>query len=100
MSDVKVYVEPGDTFSVVLPWSEVCLAMRVAETRMTCTLGTGDWPSVQLWKDGRRFSGPITTGEAGLYRDDAGRFYAYGVVILGHMADRDVPRFGSDEYAA
>ena len=30
----------------------------------------------QLWKDGRRFSFPVTTGEAGFYQDAHG-YYTY-----------------------
>lgn len=78
--DTKVYVRPGDFFAVTLPWSEVCMHMHVADRRMLAELTTGTYPAVQLWKDDRRFSGPITTGEAGLYRDQDG-FYGYDVEV-------------------
>jgi hypothetical protein len=31
----------------------------------------------QVYRDGNPFSGPITTGEAGFYEDEDGRFYTY-----------------------
>lgn len=87
MQDTQIYVRPGDFFEITLPYSEVCMHMRVADTRMTAELTMHIHPMVQLWKDGRHFSGAITTGEAGLYRDEPhGMFYGYGITGI-----RDLP---------
>lgn len=73
----KRYVELGEQFQTVLPYSEVCMHMQVAGTTMTVVVvGPVEMPAVQLYKDGRPFSFPITTGEAGVFRDDYG-FYFY-----------------------
>jgi len=82
----KTYVRPGDFFTVTLPWSEVCIAIRVAEKRMTAELLTTIPPMVQLWEDGRHYSASITTGEAGLYRDDDG-YYGYGITDIRDMPE-------------
>ncbi len=79
--DAKTYVNPGDFFSIELPWSEVNMHMRVAGQRMTAELTTGQHPMVQLWKDGHHFSFPVGTGEAGLYRDQDG-YYGYGITDI------------------
>lgn len=56
----------GDERTLTLPWSEVCMHMRVAGTTMTGRLVGTRYPMVQLVTDeGRLFSAPITTGEAG-----------------------------------
>ncbi|MEX5711855.1 hypothetical protein AB1484_27070 [Parafrankia sp. FMc6] len=73
-----VYVAPGETRSVVLPYSEVCMYLRVAGRRMRCEIQERDGrlPAVQLFDDdGRPFSFPITLGEAGFHRDNHGRIY-------------------------
>lgn len=86
-TDTKVYVNPGDFFTITLPWSEVCMSMRVAEQEMTAELTAHIRPAVQLWKDGRHYSAPITTGEAGLYRDGDGRFYGHGITWIRDRPD-------------
>ncbi|KPM50259.1 hypothetical protein ACG83_41305 [Frankia sp. R43] len=73
-----VYVAPGETRSVVLPYSEVCMYLQVAGRRMRCEIQAPDGrsPAVQLLDDdGRPFSFPITLGEAGFHRDGQGRIY-------------------------
>ena len=69
----KHYVEVGRAYMLTLPWSEVCMHMKVADKSMTAEiLPTG----VQLLNpDGSRFSAPITHGEAGLYRDETGLYF-------------------------
>jgi hypothetical protein len=62
---------------VRLPWSEVCMYMRVAETVMDVQLTDAPYPMAQLLKDGRAFSAPVTTGEAGIYGCSSEGFYAY-----------------------
>lgn len=64
----KTYVAVGDTFNVTLPYSEVCMFMRIAGKRMTVTL-VGNH-AVQLLNDnGSDFSFPITSGEAGVFTE-------------------------------
>lgn len=78
---VKTYLAYGDTAVITLPYSEVCMHMRVAGTAMkaelfqviTCRTHYG---MVQLYsEDGSMFSDPITTGEAGIYQDARGYYY-------------------------
>lgn len=72
---VKRYVRVGDRVPLVMPYSEVCMHLRVAGTVMLGEL----LPSrmVQLFTvDGVRVSFPVTSGEAGLYEDDHGMFYS------------------------
>lgn len=49
--------------TIVLPWSEVCMHMHIAGATMEAYLT--DSGMVQLVKDDREFSIPITRGEAG-----------------------------------
>lgn len=60
-------VYPGDEVSLELPYSEVCMSMRVAGTvRTVCVLEDA---AQILNPSGTPFSAPITHGEAGIYRD-------------------------------
>lgn len=70
---------------VRLPYSEVCMHMRVAGRRaMVEILTTHRYPSAQIWLDGRRYSTPVTLGEAGIGRmrgadpHDANAYYVIG----------------------
>jgi len=73
----RIDIRPGDTVTLELPYSEVCMHMRVAGRRMHVRLTDGAHPMAQLLsEDGSNFSLAITTGEAGIYRDADG-FYAY-----------------------
>ena len=68
---------PGMRVTLLLPYSEVCMHMRVADHLAEAELTNSEYPGIQLYtKDGHQFSGSITTGEAGVYRDDQG-FYFY-----------------------
>ncbi len=72
------YVEPGETTTVVLPYSEVCMHLRVAGKRMRCMVTTSDRRHLQvqlLDDDARPFSFPVTLGEAGFFRDGQDRIY-------------------------
>ncbi len=72
-----VYCDPGHRGSKRMPWSEVCIHMGVADQWMNFTvLADG---TVQLFQDGRPFSAPILSSEAGLYDNDDNehRFYYY-----------------------
>lgn len=72
----RVYVRPNTLFLNYMPYSEVCMHMRIAGKPMACKL-VGDRPMVQLYDITTRepFSFPITAGEAGLYTDSDGEHY-------------------------
>lgn len=73
----KQYLRVWDKRTVLLPFSEVAMHMQVAGERMEAQLiKTPSQVMVQLWKDGRLFSAPITYGEAGFFKDDCG-FYTF-----------------------
>jgi len=77
---MMVYVNPGERVEVVAPYSEACLAMRVAGTRMLVELlvSRHGFTSAQLYTvAGERFSAPVLPGEAGLFRDDQDRYYFF-----------------------
>jgi hypothetical protein len=86
-SDARQYVSVGDTVTVELPYSEVCMHMRVAGRRMPVRLQDARYfngepapgsPVAQiLTESGGEFSFPVLYGEAGFYRDETGRFYTY-----------------------
>jgi hypothetical protein len=63
----------GDVVTVELPWSEVCMHMRVAGKRMNVQVLSHR--SAQLLNDdGTPFSFPILAVEAGIYQDKDGLF--------------------------
>lgn len=70
----KRYIGIGERLVVELPFSEVNMYMRVAGERMEVALV--NWLMVQIFKDGRPFSAPITYGEAGIFKDENG-YYTY-----------------------
>ena len=64
-------LHPGQETILELPYSEVCMHLGVAGTRMRARLETN--AMVQLLDaDGRAFSFPITAAEAGLDHDQDG----------------------------
>lgn len=70
-------IRPGERAEIELPFSEVCMHMRVAGTTMEVELvetpqylSTAFSYHAQLYKDGAKFSAPITLGEAGIYRTE------------------------------
>lgn len=70
----KRYIQPGERVTVTLPWSEVCMFMRIAETTMDIEI-TADGRGVQVFDAaGTPFSFPITLGEAGVYSDALGSY--------------------------
>lgn len=74
----KRYIEPGETGEKHMPYSEVCMHMEVSGKKMQFRLNDNEFKSVQLFKGGLRFSGPITYGEAGVfYEQSTGRYYYY-----------------------
>ncbi|HWC37360.1 MAG TPA: hypothetical protein VG476_02470 [Acidimicrobiales bacterium] len=83
----RVSVEPGMRVRVLVGYSEVCMHMRVAGTVMDVEVIAQEWPDgresahAQLWTlDGRRFSGSISLGEAGIF-GNVGDLYTYGQAL-------------------
>lgn len=73
---IAIRIKPGERGYKTMPHSEVCMHMRVAGKRMLFELLDKEHPSVQLFRDdGEFFSMPITYGEAGVFRDNAGFYY-------------------------
>ena len=71
-------VRPGDHVRIELPFSEVCMHMRVAGRVMDVRMTEGRYPMAQLLNpDGSEFSAPILTAEAGIYGDVDRGFYCY-----------------------
>jgi hypothetical protein len=71
-------VRPGDRVRLELPFSEVCMHMRVAGRVMDVRMTEDQYPMAQLLNaDGSEFSFPITTGEAGIFGDVDRGFYYY-----------------------
>lgn len=65
-------VKPGDVVRLELPWSEVCMHLKVAgQVRDVRVLHT----SAQILnEDGTPYSFPVTHGEAGIYTDAEGLY--------------------------
>jgi len=65
-------VKVGEVVNVMLPYSEVCMHLKVAgRTRPVEILATG--AQILNW-DGTNFSFPVTHGEAGIYTDADGLY--------------------------
>lgn len=72
LTTVTTYVEPGDRVRVELPYSEVCMHMRLAgEVREIVVLEN---MAQILDTEGRNYSFPVTYGEAGIYSDRFGHY--------------------------
>jgi hypothetical protein len=70
-------IHPGETAQVEVGFSEVACHLRIAGKTMTVKL-LDDGRMAQVFnEDGSKLSFPITYGEAGIYRTDAGHFYHY-----------------------
>jgi hypothetical protein len=67
----KRLICPTEEFTTQLPFSEVCLHLRVAGTRMRARLEPNQMVQL-LHPDGSQFSFPITAAEAGLETDGQG----------------------------
>jgi len=80
----RVYVKVGDVIRLRLPYSEVCMHMRVPGKPMNVQIvGEGGYPVAQLLTDdGSRFSSPILLGEAGIHTDGVGCHYVPARVLV------------------
>jgi hypothetical protein len=70
---VKTPVALGEEITVTLPYSEVCMHMKVAGKQMTVVLQS-PWQAQLFDEGGNPFSFPIAPGEAGIMCDAKG-FY-------------------------
>jgi hypothetical protein len=69
---VRVQLKDGDVVKLKLPWSEVCMHMRLADqVRDVRVLPDG---AQILNEDGTPYSFPVTHGEAGIYRNVDGLY--------------------------
>jgi hypothetical protein len=64
----KRLIRLTEVFAIELPFSEVCMHLRVAGSRMRARLEPNQMVQL-LQPDGSRFSFPITAAEAGLHTD-------------------------------
>jgi hypothetical protein len=64
-------IRPAEDFIAELPYSEVCMHLRVAGTQMRARLEPNRMVQL-LQPDGAEFSFPITAAEAGLDTDERG----------------------------
>lgn len=70
------YVKINERVNLEMPFSEVCMHMKIAGKIMEAELvGNPDYPTAQLYKDGKEFSFPILYSEAGFYRNKNGFYY-------------------------
>jgi hypothetical protein len=79
----KTYVDTGDIVMMEMPYSEVCMSMRVAGHTMFAKVVSGAMgtTAAQLYElNGKPFSFPILMGEAGfLFDGNIRRYYCYGI---------------------
>ena len=74
----QIFIKPGETGEGLMPYSEVCMHMKVAGKKMKFKFLEHN-KMVQLLKDdGSPFSSPITQGEGGIFGPDhQGHYYYY-----------------------
>jgi hypothetical protein len=71
----KRLIHPNEETILELPYSEVCMHLRVAGTHMRARLQPDGMVQL-LQPDGRDYSFPITAAEAGLHHDQDGWYSA------------------------
>jgi hypothetical protein len=68
----RVQLKTGDVVRLRMPWSEVCMHLRIADqVRDVRVLDNG---AQILNDDGTPYSFPVTHGEAGIYSDADGLY--------------------------
>ena len=73
----SIEVKIGEPVYKKMPASEVCLHMRVTDRWMAVVVLEGGRMAQLYDQAGQMFSGPITVGEAGIFRREDGTFYCY-----------------------
>jgi len=68
------YLKVGDVIRLRLPYSEICVRWGVAGKPLKVQL-IGEGAAELLHDDGSPFPLPVTHSEAGIYLDDADRYY-------------------------
>lgn len=68
-----IRVRPNVRYLNVMPPTEACVHIRVVDRIMQFQMVESGM--VQLYKGERRYSTPITAGEAGIYQDGEGYYY-------------------------
>ena len=58
----------GESGRGLMPWSEVCMHMQIADKVFDFVIVGEKYPMAQLMQNGREYSIPILLGEAGIYR--------------------------------
>ena len=94
------YVKPGETVTLELPWSEVCMSMRVAGRTAQVRLEPVDDRDncvAQIFDaEGRPFSFPVLPGEAGIMRNTDGWYYyppvRWTCAVCGNASTEDSRR--------
>lgn len=79
MLNPPTYVAVGETAELTIPYSEVCMHMRLSGQTLLVRLESTNAAQI-LTLDGDPISFPVTPGEAGLFRNDRG-FYAFGARV-------------------
>lgn len=69
----RIDVEVGETIMIVLPYSEVCMHMRVAGKALPVRILEHGAQIID--EDGGLCGAPVTWGEAGIYMDHQGQMY-------------------------
>lgn len=77
---VSKTIHVGERGRKCMPYSEVCMYMRIAGKEMDFEVVSQH--AVQLYRDGKPFSMPILTGEAGLFHTDDGFYYNLVAAVL------------------
>lgn len=90
----KRLIRPTEEFTTDLPFSEVCMHLGVAGTRMRARLEPNQMVQL-LQPDGSQFSFPITAGEAGLEIDGAGAW----LTTVDHDPDWPAPDLPAGPHA-
>ena len=86
-------LEIGQSYALVLPYSEVAMHLRVAGYRRIVTVLPHGAAQI-LNADLTKFSFPVTWGEAGIYRDAQGQPYVTDEVEL---IDVEAEKHASEE---